>query len=339
MNKAILAACILTAMVAPKLLAQEEIPFSDTIKVNVGDSVHMQVTYKNRKVLENSRSLDYNSIMNQVNKSIDQVSPDKKVTKITFTMPGNTFVIHSDSIQNKANVSIETLVRDSAGNQEVVVNVTPKKQSKPKKRTFTDAYLDLGLNTWLKDGSTFVSSSEPYDLRPWGSRYAAFGVMGNTRIGGQKSPLYIQYGGELSWNNFMLQDDNRITETAQGLEFTPVDGRSFTRNKLVVNYLSVPVIPMIDFSHTRKNGFKFGVGGFAGYRIHSWTKQAYFEGGDKKKNKERDSYFLNDFRYGLIAVVGVEDIFDIFIKYDLNTLFESGKTVPNVQAVSFGIRL
>lgn len=339
MNNILLAAAMIAALASPKLLAQDETPFSDTIKINIGDSVHMQVTYKNRTVLQNSRSLDFTQLMKQVNKSIDQVSPDKKVTKITFTMPGSSFEINSDTLQSRGSVSIETTVRDSAGNQQVFVNVTPKKSSKPRKRTFTDAYFDLGLNTWLKDGSTFVSSSEPYNLRPWGSRYAAFGVMGNTRIGGKKSPFYIQYGGELSWNNFMLQDDNRITETAQGLDFVPVQDRNFTRNKLVVNYLSVPVIPMIDFSHTHKNGFKFGVGGYAGYRINSWTKQAYFEGGDKKKSKERNNYFLNDFRYGVVAVIGVEDLFDVFVKYDLNTLFESGKSVPNVQAVSFGIRL
>jgi hypothetical protein len=96
---------------------------------------------------------------------------------------------------------------------------------------------------------------------------------------------------------------------------------------------------MIDFSSTKKRGFIFGIGGFAGYRINSWTKQAYFDDGNKSKNKDRDGFYLNDFRYGLMAVIGVEDMVTLFVKYDLNPLFEANRGPADLNTLSFGIRL
>lgn len=317
--------------------AQQTTDFIDTVQVTIGDSIQMQVVYKNKEVMRNASDFDYNSIMRKVDQKIESVSEERKVTRITFNIPNSAQDKEIDSVTISGNGNIQTVVKETTDGKDITVTVSPK-PTKPRKRTYDDVYLDLGLNTYLKNGSTLVSGSEPYDLRPWGSRYVALGYYYTTRIGKEKSPFYIQYGIEASWNNFMLQDDNRIIKGTNGLEFEPVLDRNFTRNKLVVNYLSIPVIPMIDFSSTHKNGFKFGVGGFAGYRINSWTKQTHFESGNRKRNKERDNYYLNDFRYGIMAVIGIEDAVDIFIKYDLNGLFESNKG-PNLNVLSFGVHL
>jgi len=84
-------------------------------------------------------------------------------------------------------------------------------------------------------------------------------------------------------------------------------------------------------------GFRIGAGGYAGYRLASYTKYVTEEDGDKDKDKDKDSYFLNDFRYGVRLQIGYRN-FDVFVNYDLNELFVEDRG-PQVNAFSFGIVL
>ena len=74
-----------------------------------------------------------------------------------------------------------------------------------------------------------------------------------------------------------------------------------------------------------------------GYRIDSYTKQMYYENGDKMKTHNHDNYYLNNLRYGLRLQLGFRDT-DIFFNYDMNELFTDGKG-PKLNAFSFGITL
>jgi hypothetical protein len=79
-----------------------------------------------------------------------------------------------------------------------------------------------------------------------------------------------------------------------------------------------------------------GVGPYVGYRIGSKTKLVYEDAdGDKQKEKDRDSYHLNNLRYGIRVQLGFNST-DFFINYDLNELFVENKG-PKVNAVSFGL--
>lgn len=327
-------ACLLGCMASAPLLAQGP-DFQDTLQLSLGDSIKLQVVYKDRQVLENSKSLDLNQILEQVNQNIEkQQVPPRKSTRLSFTIDGK----EGDSIVSIIEVSEESIVTTTSDYAEnSIKSDTVIRNPKHQKKTRDGFTIDLGLNTFLNNGST-VSGSENYKLRPWGSRYVSIEYHMKTRIGGKKSPLYLSYGLELAWNNFMFQEDVNLARQGGKLTFTETD-RNFTRNKLVANYLSIPIMPMIDFSSTKKRGFIFGIGGFAGYRINSWTKQAYFEDGDKNKNKDRDGFYLNDFRYGLMAVIGVEDMVTLFVKYDLNPLFEANRGPADLNTLSFGIRL
>ncbi|MBA4054703.1 MAG: hypothetical protein C0490_08335, partial [Marivirga sp.] len=73
---------------------------------------------------------------------------------------------------------------------------------------------------------------------------------------------------------------------------------------------------------------------YVGYRIASHSKIVYKEDG-KEKDKEHDSFYLNNFRYGVRLQVGYRAT-DLFFNYDLNELFASGKG-PNLNAFSFGV--
>ena len=121
-------------------------------------------------------------------------------------------------------------------------------------------------------------------------------------------------------------------------------------SKLSIAYINARFIPVFDFSRSGRrnrdrlwnqnigNGFRFGIGPYAAYRIDSWTKYRYREDGDKRKPKEKSNYYLNNFRYGARAQIGWKGI-DLFVNYDLNELFIETKDTPNLNAFSFGFTL
>jgi hypothetical protein len=133
--------------------------------------------------------------------------------------------------------------------------------------------------------------------------------------------------------------------------FLPLDPDLNTiKSKLTVSYLGFSAVPMFDFGYKRKvrnvegknykywsrnnDGFRIGAGVYAGYRIGSYTKLVWRDGG-RQRDRERDNYYLENLRYGLRGVLGFRGV-DLFVNYDLNPLFANERG-PELNAISFGI--
>lgn len=209
-------------------------------------------------------------------------------------------------------------------------------------RTWQSFNFDLGTNNYLADGKFPDSNNALYSVRPWGSWYLAASSIQRTRLG---SKLFIEWGVGLSWYNFKFQKDNiQIIKDDAGIEFVE-DTRDadFKKSKLSASYIQASLVPIVDFGgHGRKarlwdgynNSFRIGVGPYIGYRISSHSKIVYNDG-HREKDKERDNFYLNNFRYGLRLQVGYRST-DLFFNYDMNELFAEGKG-PKLNAFSFGV--
>ncbi len=209
-------------------------------------------------------------------------------------------------------------------------------------RTWQSFNFDLGTNNYLEDGKFPDDDNALYAVRPWGSWYLAASSIQRTRLA---SKLFIEWGVGLSWYNFKFQKDNiQIIKDDAGIQFVE-DTRDvdFKKSKLSASYVQVSLIPIVDFGgHGRKtrlwdgynNSFRIGIGPYAAYRISSHSKLVYNDG-DREKDKERDNFYLNNFRYGLRMQLGYRST-DLFFNYDLNELFAEGKA-PKLNAFSFGI--
>jgi len=108
--------------------------------------------------------------------------------------------------------------------------------------------------------------------------------------------------------------------------------------------LNISLIPLLDFGdHSRKprmwdgygSEFRIGIGPYAGYKIGSKSKLVYKDGGDREKDKHRDSFYLNDLRYGARLQLGFRST-DFFFNYDFNELFKKDRG-PELNAISFGV--
>lgn len=334
----------------------------DSIIILFGKKTQIVIQSQDREELKKLKNFDFNDLISQViavTEATQHTSSAAKDTSFvvngdTIVMKGNEVVVKDNEDSNKVTFSIrigketdETSKVEIKEEDSTVVIIrsrtTPKirvkserEERRRNRRTDKEFVLDLGLNNYLENGQFPDENNAVYGLRPLGSRYIALGYQFQTRIGSRKSPLSINYGLELSANNFMFDTDARIrkSDTQVTFEETNLD---LKKNKLTVLYISLPVMPMLHFGN---NNFRIGAGGFVGYRMHSYSKIMYFEDG-KRKDHEQSNYNLSNFRYGLVAQVGFKGI-NLFAKYDLNPLFTPGKgpSINNdLHALSFGIRL
>lgn len=342
---------------------------SDSIIFLFGKKTRIAIQTDDKAELKALKNYDLNALVSRV---IDiREKADQSAGKdTTFVVNGDTVDVKQNQViirdKEKRTVTFSIKIGGRDGETTVEGNVdadddddndkdddnddNDKKSNEPRevrkfKRTRGETYFDLGLNNYLTNGQ-FPNQSEPYALRPFGSRYVAISYVYNTRIGGGKSPLGISYGLEASFYNFMFDGNQRIRRGTDQVEFVDVlndQNRAITlrKSKLTAIYGSIPIMITLDFdrrggSRSGEGRFRLGLGGYAGYRLHSYSK---IKEDDGRKNRERNSFYLNNVRYGLQGMIGVGSI-DLIFKYDLSPLFDNnqGPAGTDLQAVSLAFR-
>lgn len=210
--------------------------------------------------------------------------------------------------------------------------------------------IDLGINNYLEDGKSPEENNEPYAVRPWGSWYVALKSINDTHVAGS---LHLLWGADVSWYNFKFQNDNiRLTEGEDQVDFVESPAEfDPVKSKLTAAYINISMVPMVQLGQNRHRdracphwfywdddrGFRIGIGGYGGYKLASYTKTVVKDGGDKKKDRDKDGFYLNNIRYGLRLQAGFRHV-DLFFNYDLNELFDEGRG-PELNAFSFGVVL
>ncbi|WP_230688373.1 outer membrane beta-barrel protein [Hymenobacter jeongseonensis] len=208
-------------------------------------------------------------------------------------------------------------------------------------RTSTDFIFDLGLNA-LANQKAYTSpggETDALDLRTEGSRYVNIGFDWRARLGGKRSPMSITVGPQFAFNNFMLSGNNKWVNENGRTDIVPeTSGRQYEKSKLGTSSINLPLMLRLQLRDKHyKNTFSLGAGGFVGYRIKSWTKLKYTNDGNSYKDREVDSYNMENFLYGMQGTIGYGSL-ELFAKYNMNSLFKTNAG-PDTQVVSFGLRL
>ena len=210
-------------------------------------------------------------------------------------------------------------------------------------RTKSHLIFDLGLNALVNQKAAnplgMGAQRENVDLRTEGSRYVNIGLNWDPRLGGKRSPVSLTIGPEFAFNNFMLSGNNKwVNVNDHTYVVHETNGRQYQKTKLATSSINLPVMLRLQLrdAHYRPT-FLLGAGGFAGYRIKSWTKLKYTSEGTAYKEKEDGSYNMENFLYGLQGTIGYGDV-EFFAKYNMNGLFKAGAG-PDTQVLSFGMRL
>ena len=315
----------------------------DSIIILFGKKTRIAIQTNDKAELQALKNYDLNALVSRVIEIQEKAEATKKDT--SFVINGDTVLVHDNQVTIKDHDPEKggTTFSIHIGGKDGDVSSSSdgeNRDSQPRtrriKRTTSEWYLDLGLDNFLTDKGKFPDQNLDYSLKPLGSRYVALSHIYKTRIGGTKSPLSITYGLEASFYNFMFDSNTRIIKDATAVDFVEVmDGataRKLNKSKLTAIYGSIPVMPVLTFGHSKKS-FRIGVGGFVGYRLHSYSKIKDSEG---EKEHERSNFYLNNVRYGIQGLVGIKGV-DLFFKYDLNPLFSEGFG-PDLRSIAFGFR-
>ncbi|MEQ8904931.1 hypothetical protein [Ekhidna sp.] len=345
-------------------------PKQDTVIIELNNNSKIVIVTKSREDLASLENYDINQMVKDLNA---QLTDSVEYMEIK---DGKAYVNDDGEVEMKDWKINDDEVRIKLGGVEV--DVDPDKiddwdeddwEDRKKVTYETERYdrtthhfnIDIGLNNWIEGGEFPDANNAPYSIKPFGSWYVGLNSVNRTWVGG---PVFLEWGLGINWYNWKLEDaDYIIQEGSERIEFNPtppeVKGQ---KSKLTASYINASVVPMFDFSRGRRKitsiesgavkikkysrkGFRFGVGGYAGYRIGSHTKFKYKDDGGKEKDKESDNFFLENFRYGLRAQVGWKGV-ELFAAYDLNEVFSSNRGPLNadgnsaaLNAITFGITL
>jgi len=146
-------------------------------------------------------------------------------------------------------------------------------------------------------------------------------------------------GAGLSWSNYynnsyFTYDTAQVTIPVQFDDSIPI-----TKNKLVINYLEVPLEFRFRTDPKKGNSFKVAVGFKGGYVLSDHTKfvgEDYISGSDDEiKYKNYRTKNLGNLQYGPTLRIGYSKV-NLEAYYGLSTIFEEGKG-PSGTPITVGV--
>lgn len=153
----------------------------------------------------------------------------------------------------------------------------------------------------------------------------------------QKLNLYkhywnLKYGVGIEMYNFRFENPISFSNTPGN--YTYFDVVDFKKNKLFVEYLTVPVLLNYHSNPQNRKSFYASIGMSAGYLIQSHTKQISDERGKKKVN---GNFNLNNFKLATIGELGIGSI-RLYGSYSRTNMFDEKLTNFDMNPFAIGLR-
>ena len=133
-----------------------------------------------------------------------------------------------------------------------------------------------------------------------------------------KHVVNLKYGLGLELNNYHFDyDEVRLTQDPTQILF---DGpTNLKKNKLAVDYITVPMMLNINFTPGRRNGFGISGGVSAGYMYSARQKIKT----DDEKNKLHDDFDLERWKLAYIGELNLGPI-KLYGSYAMNSMWDKG---------------
>jgi hypothetical protein len=196
---------------------------------------------------------------------------------------------------------------------------------------------ELGFNNYLSDfWSTSLAPEDNYlDLNTSKSYTWNFSLpcvsIGFTRHFGLASTLGINFNKyRFDGNNTIVKDENGVIGP-----YYPEAGTEYSKSKLVTTYATLPVILEVQIPLANShNTINIGAGVIGAAKLGAHTKVQYYTDG-KQKDKNKDDFSLNTFRWGATGRIGYE-FFQVYGTCYFTSMFENGKG-PELYPFEVGI--
>ena len=178
-------------------------------------------------------------------------------------------------------------------------------------------YSSIKAQNFLKPASFVPNRAGNYSLRtPRVSNFNLWFFM--QRLSVVKSVVNLKYGLGIESNNYFYKTGITYVD---GPEVYTIDrGSIFTKNKLVANYLTVPLMLNINTNPTKgKKGFQISAGVSGGYLIGARQKQKSASGMDKNKT----DFNLEQFKLAYVGELGLGPV-KLYGSYSMTPLHKYG---------------
>ncbi len=319
---------------------------ANTANVEISGVGKTTIDIKNRLDMNISGvgSVYYKTVPSLINRSISGVG---KYGLIKVEEPDTT-TIH---VGNKRFIIIgdeEKQVNKDDDNDEINVDVNIDiddnvHTKKPAKARSHWAGFDLGFNNWLTDGTNSDLPPGYNDLELNTDKSVHVGV----NFFKHDFKIYKRYvmfttGFGLTLNNYRFSSDNTLLSDTNRVVTGPDYNESgeqisYSKNKLAVNYFTVPLLIQFNTNERFKKSFHLGAGLLLSYKYNSHLKLVYESNGEDQKTKRQDDYNIEPFRYDLTIRLGYRN-YTLFGNYAISKLFKDGRG-PTLHPFSVGLQL
>jgi len=153
------------------------------------------------------------------------------------------------------------------------------------------------------------------------------------RVNLVKKYVSLQYGVGFEMFNFRFEKNISFRDDVFGK--MKYDNVQFSKNKLFVKYLTVPVKLNFNLAPMSNKPLHASIGMSAGYLLKARNKQISTERG---KEKYDGTFNLNNWRIATIGELGFGN-FTIYGSYSHTNLFDENQSILNMAPIAIGIKL
>ena len=341
---------LIVSLILSPALAMANPVVADTVVIELEGGSKIVIYTNSKSELKNLEDYDFNQMIEDLNLSLDSTSTTYVEIKDEDgerykRSPQIIYYSDRDGDGNSDDSPSWRRDDDDDDDDDEWERYERKRDKRRSNRTRNVWDVEVGTMNWLQDGDFPSNNNELYTIRPWLTWYLGLNSNFNTPVAG---PLLIQWGFGLTHQDIKFQNNRtRMIQGPEMVEFSEDLGDfSPVKSRLKVTHVNFNFVPVLDFSGRGSRGsfmsfgrynkgIRIGAGGYAGYRIGGRTKVVIKDEGDRRRTKDKDSFYLTNFRYGARFQFGYSG-FDIFVNYDLSTVFADNRG-PELNALSFGI--
>lgn len=197
---------------------------------------------------------------------------------------------------------------------------------------FNVARFDLGLSTYTDKGSFTLSPANSYlERETWKSSNFGFEFF---QMGYRFNEYFKIYtGAGFDWNHMRLKQNITFQKDKPALSYV-TESVDFKKNRFSSQYLRIPLSFQLRTKDDKKGDkLNFVFGPEIGFLLNGKVKQVSKENG---KDKFKDDYNINPFRYGAFARLGYGGT-GVYVKYYGSDVFADGQGPKDFKNLSFGL--
>ncbi|SEF60146.1 hypothetical protein SAMN05421847_0424 [Halpernia humi] len=324
----------------------DSIVTSEKVKMNKELDIVDQ-NFANGTLTEDQKIMQSNAIAEKYEKSINEkVNAERNSLDEITKNAVKKAVIKDDYIITENNKLFASSEKNSVISINSNTQKTPKNLLKNNDLSVSYAFLNLtknsgSFNPFETDSEMRIGNSHSFEIQARHER----------QVGGFESPVFIRYGLAYRSDTYMPKRPQVFVQNNDRLFLQDYADGNLKRSKLRNVYITLPVefqfvlnpkytnFEDVKYLDATKKQFRIGVGVYAGVNTRSIVKVKYHDvNGKFQKYDYTLDYGVNPFLFGGKLSISYGG-FNIFIKKDFTSIFNSHADLPNKNAIQIGIDL